>query len=314
MFPFRDIDAMTSLRSFILVSAIAGTALAAAIFLSPNIALAATNINATTSQHFAWNDEIGWIDFYTTGNVNVTASQLQGYASSSAGPIALDCATSPSPSCAISYGVANDGNGDLSGWAWNDKIGWISFYWGDASSTYPVTGSTTAVCSSYGGYCGVQISPINGVFSGWAWNAVVGWISFNCSNTSCSSSNFDVVASWNATPATGMLDSQTFDTGVTSGAQLNSITWKGSTASCSPVCSVGFQIAVSNSSSGPWNFIGPLGAGSTYTCSGITGCTISPVNYTSLIGRYFRYRVVLTTNVAQTISPVVNDVIVNWSP
>jgi hypothetical protein len=290
---------------------VAGT-FAAFMFLSPH-AFAATNINATTSQHFAWNDEIGWIDFYSTGNVNVTASQLQGYASSSAGSVSLDCATSPSGNiCGTSnYMVANDGNGDLSGWAWNDEIGWISFYWGDASSTYPVTGSTTSACSSYSGYCGVQINAATGVFSGWAWNDTVGWISFNCGNISCSGSNFEVATSWVATSASGTLDSQTFDTGVTSGAELNSITWKGNLPAGT---SVGFQIAVSNSSSGPWNFIGPDGtSGSSYLAS-VSGAPIRLGNYTSLAGRYFRYRVILLSNTARSLSPSVNSIIVNWSP
>jgi hypothetical protein len=117
-----------------------------------------------------------------------------------------------------------------------------------------------------------------------------------------------VAATWVAQPTTGTLDSQTFDTGVANGAQLNSITWKGNVPSGT---SVSFQIAVSNSSSGPWNFIGP------YSSSGVTGGTISLGTITpfaSLIGRYFRYRVILSTNIGQTVSPQVTSVIVNWSP
>jgi hypothetical protein len=294
------------MKSFFIYSGTVVGVLVALLFIPVPAALAATNINSAAAQHSAWNDEIGWIDFYTTGNVNVISSQLQGYASSSAGVIALDCATSPSASCAINYKVSNDGAGNLSGWAWNDEVGWISFYWGNASASS--TATPTALCQSYNGYCGVTIDG-TGVFHGWAWNDVVGWISFNCSNTSsCSSSNFDVATAWAATPKTGTLDSQTFDTGVTSGAQLNSITWDGNVPSGT---SVSFRVAVSNSSSGPWNFIGP------YTSSGITGGTIALGTYTpfvSLIGRYFRYRVILSTNTGQTVSPQVTSVIVNWSP
>jgi hypothetical protein len=36
--------------------------------------------------------------------------------------------------------------------------------------------------------------------------------------------------------------------------------------------------------------------------------------FVSLIGRYFRYRVILSTNTGQTVSPQVTSVIVNWSP
>ena len=300
------------MKSFFIYSGTAVGILVALLFVSVPAAHAATNISSSTSQHFAWNDEIGWIDFYSTGNVNAISSQLQGYASSSVGPIALDCATSPSSSCTINYKVSNDGAGDLSGWAWNDEIGWISFYWGDASSTYPATGSTTPACLNYGAnYCGVQINPTTGVFSGWAWNDTVGWISFNCSiNGGPCTYPYDVATVWTAQPATGTLDSQTFDTGVASGAQLNSITWKGNV----PLgTSVSFEIAVNNSSSGPWNFVGPCSSSGTNggTISFGTSCNIP---FASLIGRYFRYRVLLTTNAAQTVSPQVTSVIVNWSP
>jgi len=218
------------MKTFFIYGWIVAGALAAFIFI-PAHALAATNINSTTSQHFAWNDEIGWIDFYSTGNVNVSSSQLSGYASSSVGSVSLDCATSPSGNICVTsnYKVANNGGGSLSGWAWNDEIGWISFYWGNTSANPAV--SSTSMCNTYSApyssWCGVTINS-SGVFQGFAWNDVVGWISFNCNNTlSCGTSNYEVATSWAATSATGTLDSQTFDTGVASGAQLNSITWKG---------------------------------------------------------------------------------------
>ena len=273
--------------------------------------------SATT--HWAWNDDIGWIDFfipYITGTVNVSSAQLTGYASSSAGPISLDCGTAPNGSggtqniCGTSnYKVSNDGSGNLSGWAWNDEVGWISFYWGNTSAD--PTASKTALCQSYSSYCGVSIDGA-GVFHGWAWNDTVGWISFNCANTSCSSSSFDVVTTWTGASQgkTGTLDSQTFDTGVASGAQLNSIMWKGNEPAGT---SVGFQIAASNSSSGPWNFIGPDGTSAT-TYIGISGSPISLGNYSLLNGRYFRYRVILTANTGQTATPQVTGVVVNWSP
>jgi hypothetical protein len=281
--------------------------------LLPAGAFAATNINAATAQHFAWNDIIGWLDFYTTNNVTVGVSQLSGYASSSAGSISLDCATSPGGSvCGTSnYKVKNDGNGNLSGWAWNDTYGWISFYWGNASADNTL--ATTPLCQGFAGYCGVTISS-SGVFSGWAWNDAIGWISFNCSNTgSCGTSNYDVVTAWAPVASGGTLDSQTFDTGVASGAQLNSITWKGNLPAGT---AVSFQIAVSNNSSGPWNFAGPDGtSGTSYGGSGsVSGTPIPLTNYSSLAGRYFRYRIILTTNLAQTLSPTVNSVVVNWSP
>lgn len=283
-------------------------------FFGPIHAFAATNISATSSQHWAWNDEIGWIDFYTPNTANVVSNQLTGYASSSAGYISLDCATSPSGNiCAKSnYQVSNDGAGNLSGWAWNDTYGWVSFCGNSSGGASTLTGTSTWVCPSVPTY-EVTVSPTTGVFTGWAWNDVIGWVDFNCANVAdniCSTSNFETAASWTASSTFGTLDSETFDTGVASGSEINSITWVGSTPAGT---AVGFQLAVSNSSSGPWNFAGPDGTSATIY-SGISGVPIILTQYSSLIGRYFRYRAILTTNIAKTISPVVNDVMVNWSP
>jgi hypothetical protein len=114
----------------------------------------------------------------------------------------------------------------------------------------------------------------------------------------------------NAYAPTGILDSQTIDTGVTGGAQLDSVTWDGNLPAGT---GVGFQFAVSTSTSGPWNFIGSDGtSGSTY--SGVAGVPLALGNYSSLIGRYFRYQVILTSNPTETVTPRVDDIIVNWSP
>ena len=156
-------------------------------FLFLNFVYAATNIDLTYK--YAWNDNIGWIDFgYSAGNVNVTSTQLSGYASSSVGFIALDCATSPNGNiCGTSnFKVSNNGSGNLTGWAYNDNIGWISF---------SCQNETPSVCSSYP-YYQVMINNSTGDFSGWAWNDNIGWISFNCQNTSsCASTNYKVTIS-----------------------------------------------------------------------------------------------------------------------
>lgn len=60
---------------------------------------------------------------------------------------------------------------NVSGWAWNANIGWISFN---------CTGDTPACgASDYG----VSINLTTGYFSGYAWSSGVGWISFNRSDT-----------------------------------------------------------------------------------------------------------------------------------
>ncbi len=260
---------------------------------------AATNISPTNTSHWAWNDFAGWIDFYNTNTITVTSQQLSGYASSSIGDISLDCATTRAGNiCGTSnYKVTNDGAGNLSGWGWNDAYGWISFD-----------------CGNYGG-CGQSsyraYIDASGNFFNYAWNDLIGWISFNCADGGlCGASNYKVMTSWVAVSTTGTLDSSTYDTGVVGGAALNSVLWHGSRP---PGTSVQFQFAVSNTSTGPWDFIGPDGTSSTYYTGGLD-VSIKLDSYLLSNYRYFRYRVILVSNQAQTLSPRVDDVIVNWSP
>jgi hypothetical protein len=280
-------------------------------FFCPMTAFASTDINASSSAHWAWNDFIGWIDLYGNGDVLVTSAGMTGEASSSAGMISFNCnGASSTPTynfCGTSnYGVLNDGGGNLSGWAWNDEYGWISFS-----------------CSNGGTGCGTSAYHVTidqyGNFTGYAWNDAIGWISFSCnqpnppSNT-CGTSNYGTQTTWIATSTTGILDSQTFDTGVQGGAQLNSVIWHGQI----PLgTSLGFQFAVSNVSSGPWNFIGPNGvpnSTSSYWNANIPSSSV-PLDYVLYNNfRYFRYRITLTSNAAETATPRVDDVIVNWSP
>jgi hypothetical protein len=277
------------------------------ILIFPLNASASTNISATSTSHWAWNDIIGWINFYSSQNVNVSLNSVTGYANTtSAGIISLDCGT-VGVCGTVNYGVSNDGAGNLSGWAWNDKYGWISFWSGNNGGSIPYR---------------VKID-INGNFSGWAWNDVVGWISFNCyqplGSNSCGTSNYEVQTLWAPTSTSGYLDSQTFDTGDVSGAQLNSVLWHGYMPSGvgSTGVGVGFQFAVSNSSSGPWNFVGPNGIAnstSSFWNASTPGYSI-PLSYVFYNNfRYFRYRVIIFSNTSQTMSPRIDDVEINWSP
>lgn len=276
------------------------------LLLLPKEAGAATNINSSTTLHWAWSDVIGWIDFYGDNSVIVSSANLTGQASSSVGYIYLASTT---------YQVTNDGSGDLSNWAWNDNYGWISFDCHNVTSTCPV---------SYE----VLISPSTGDFSNYAWNDVIGWISFcgntggtgGCTQVSTSSYAYKVNTSWTATSTSGYLDSSTFDTGVSAGAQLNSVLWQGQLPSPANGASVEFQIATSNSSSGPWDsskFVGYDGTSNTYypkTGLGTPGTSI-PLDYVLHNNqRYFRYRTTLVSNASSTQSPRVDEILVNWSP
>jgi hypothetical protein len=204
---------------------------------------------------YAWNDQTGWWDF-GTGSVYVTSTQLTGSATNiNLADISLDCATSPAGNiCATSnYKVSRaSSTGELSGYAWNDAIGWISFNCSDpglcATSNYKVT-----------------VNTITGIFNGWAWNDLVGWVSFNCNDLgTCTTSNYYV-----ATNQTG--------------------------------------------------FPNPIGPGGTSLITDTyqpTGPDV-PVALNRFYhnnNRYYRYRIFLYSNLAQTLSPRVDDVIVNWSP
>jgi hypothetical protein len=119
----------------------------------------------------------------------------------------------------------------------------------------------------------------------------------------------------NNTTASGSLDSATFDTGVVNGAQLNSVIWQGTQITGT---SVDFQFAVSTSSGGPWNFWGNDGTPNSYFAvnPGTLTNLLSTTNGYGLFNgyRYFRYRVILFSDGPRMNSPLVQQVVVNWSP
>lgn len=301
-------------------------------------AYAATNISGNANEYFAWDDASGWWDLYTNNTVEVQGSKVVGYASSTLGDISFDCGTSPIGNiCYISpYGICNgigstkdtNGNcidatasGDLVGFAWNDTLGWISF------SCHNTEGVGT--CTND---WGVKINKTNGDFEGYAWSDIGGWISFNCANSgsSCTPYTYKVNTSWRSTSTIALLDSAVIDTQSIGGATLNSITWNGTNNAngTGQQTYVDFQIAVSNSSSGPWDFIGPSGTNADYysaSCEasfkgGVnaggnapkdTPICVDPAQVKNM--RYIRYRVRLRSNLLQTDTPRIDDIILNWS-
>jgi hypothetical protein len=279
-------------------------AAATTFLLHASSASAATNISSSASAHWAWNDLAGWIDFYSTGNVNVTSTNLSGYASSSFGDFSLDATSTQNGNwtATSSYRVYNDGIGDLTGWAWNDVLGWISFCGGQNTANCPGTASSYQV----------TVDPTSGIFRGWAWSEVGGWVSFNCSDPNiCATSNYDVVTSWQGSALLSTLDSTTFDTGVSGGAQINSILWYGANATTTQVK---FQFATSNASSGPWTTWNGVGGASTYYTPVGPGTEL-PVDFVLHNNqRYFRYRVSLYSDVGHLYTPRVDDILINWSP
>ncbi|MDI6733902.1 MAG: hypothetical protein QMD50_00195 [Patescibacteria group bacterium] len=272
----------------------------------------ATNISATTTDHFAWNEVSGWWNFFITDTVMVTNTKIEGFASSSIGEVSFDCATSPNGNmCSTSnYGVTNNvANGKLMGYAWNDLIGWISVSC-ENHETPPCSFPYQTV-----------IDIATGDFSGWAWNDIVGWISFGSPPT------YKVNTSWRGTTSSivGYLESQIFDTRTPSGAQLNGVIWQGEQPSnASGNSSVDFQIAASNSSSGPWTFQGPEGSPINYygmECPGVGQVTPAAGPGKSICVdqnllknyRYLRYKIRLQSTPDRMLSPLVDDIILNWS-
>ena len=72
--------------------------------------------------------------------------------------------------------MTKDADGNLSGWAWSEKFGWISFNCSNddscTSSNYKVT-----------------INSSTNEFEGYAWSENLGWISFNCNTGGPSQTN-----------------------------------------------------------------------------------------------------------------------------
>lgn len=298
-------------------------------------------ISSTSTEHFAWNDMIGWINFYNSNRVFVESRQLRGFASSSVGEISLNCDTGGNSGnvnyCGAPYNapykVKNNGVGELSGWAWNDLVGWISFCGGNATSSCPGDVHYKVLLDNpYSS--GAEAAPYD--FFGYAWNDIIGWISFNvvnddssCNaveNRACYDDHYKVRTSWYATSTYGDVYSSVFDTGVVGGAKFNSVNFLADEvglATDPTTPGILFQLAISSSSVGPWNFVGPGGATSDFYRAAYDQSSPLRIrgsnyfvsfdnNYNN--ARYFRYRIRLKSNKPQTASPVVRDVVVNWSP
>ncbi|MDD5710878.1 MAG: hypothetical protein PHV43_02135 [Candidatus Colwellbacteria bacterium] len=115
---------------------------------------------------------------------------------------------------------------------------------------------------------------------------------------------------------TGDLESATFDIGVNDGFIINSAMWNGTEVANTVVS---FQLAVSNSPSGPFVFMGPNcseAEATRYTAlnSGIPVTVESDCYHPYESGyRYLRYKVFIDRGTQES-SPVVNDIIINWSP
>jgi hypothetical protein len=160
------------------------------LLFSPVAGLSGVSIG----NHYAWSENIGWLDFaYPGGNVSVPrgAGDLNGaaYQLNNGTWLSLNCAYTDSCS-SVSYKVSSDANGNLSGWAWSEYFGWLSFSSTTDGSTvnYGVKVATTTTANYEAGE-----------WDGYAWSENIGWISFNCKTGGdnqtniCSTSNYKVL-------------------------------------------------------------------------------------------------------------------------
>jgi len=255
----------------------------------------------SVGQHYAWNDAIGWIDFHANTTVEVNAAELRGYINSVAiGDIALNCATTPAGNtCATINFKVNNSTGNLSGWAWSDNIGWITFNCSDIG-----------VCGSFPYEVTIDRAGNESLFGGWAWNDVIGWISFNCENDhdpdtpgtqdTCSFADYRVQTTAGTAATDAELESNVFDTKAAS-PFFNYITWRGTKKTGSDVS---FQVAFSSV---------PAPASWTFTDLGVAN--VDEKKGIDLMGeRYFRYKVVISSDNWGTVTSVVDDIIINYSP
>jgi len=131
------------------VVAAVGAGVAALALFGATAFASTTNGTIDATLKYAWSDQMGWLNFGTSGgSVQITDTALTGYAwSDNFGWINLAPAGS---------GVVNDTNGTLSGSAWGENVGYISF-------------------------AGVIINS-SGKFTGTATGTVAGTVNFDCSN------------------------------------------------------------------------------------------------------------------------------------
>ena len=176
------------MRTKIRSPAVLLVALALLVGLSAAGALAENIDPFNDSSQYAWSENTGWINAEPANcsdcGVEVTDTALSGYMwGENKGWINMSC-TNNATCGTVSYGVTNDGAGNLAGYAWSENAGWMSF-----------SCANTASCGTVS--YGVTIDPLTGIFSGYAWGENDGWMSFNCSNTAtCGSVDYKVQAAW----------------------------------------------------------------------------------------------------------------------
>lgn len=137
-----------------------------ALVLSIGAALAENVDPLESGEQNTWSENAGWINAEPGGNagngMHVSDFGLTGWMwSENAGWINLSCQNTGSCGSS-SFGVTNDGHGNLGGLAWGENVGWINFA--------PATGAVTVNLST-------------GAFEGMAWSENAGWVNVDTIRT-----------------------------------------------------------------------------------------------------------------------------------
>ena len=194
-------------------------------------------------------------------------------------------------------------------WTRNSPYTESGFYIYDSNGTYWGSASAGATSTSISGLtCGTSYS-----------FKVEAYVNTNGRTYYSSFSALSNTITTSSQSTSGTLISSIFDTTKTSGANLNSIIWQGSQPA--GTC-VEFQIAVSNTSTGPWEYKGCDSYGCAATTGSYYGASCPGPNVAIPIydraqvknQRYLRYKATLISDVNQTVSPTIEDIILNWSP
>ncbi len=121
-------------------------------------------------EQYGYSENTGWLNAEPSvgSGMQVAGDKVTGFIwGENIGWVNLNCENNGTCG-AVSYGVVNDGAGNLSGFAWGENVGWINFdpdVPGDTTNQYKV---------SIDG---------NGLLSGWAWGENIGWIHFDETQT-----------------------------------------------------------------------------------------------------------------------------------
>ncbi len=122
-----------------------------------------------TGAQYGWSENTGWLNAEPSvgGGMQVESDKVTGWMwGENIGWINLHCQNNGTCGT-VSFGVVNDGAGNLSGYAWAENVGWINF---DPVVTGPGDAYRVTIDS-------------DGRMSGWAWGENIGWIHFDGTQT-----------------------------------------------------------------------------------------------------------------------------------